>query len=189
MEGKEKGSFIKGLFSLTNLVRFRINDPSATYEIVYARACIVHTDEYLLGTKGSQLPSYVPCHAHYRLYNPSCDVTLFNPFITEPLRSLSFSSPLAILCCVQLCSHAKRETDQECAPVWSLGIQRSGTNIRIYLDVSNLGSGGKGASTPRSSLRAFVVRTRKRGERIYAKLGRETRFRGANARRATYRRR
>lgn len=86
---------------LTNLVRFRINDP---YEIVYARACIVRTDEYLLGTKGSQLPSYVPCHAHYRLYNPSCDVTLFNPFITEPLRTLSFSlslssrhPPLAVL--------------------------------------------------------------------------------------------
>lgn len=58
----------------------------------------VHTDEYLLGTKGSQLPSYVRCHAHHRLYNPSCDVRLFNPFITGSLRALSLSLSLSALC-------------------------------------------------------------------------------------------
>lgn len=67
----------------------------------------VHTDEYLLGTKGSQLPSYVRCHAHHRLYNPSCDVRLFNPFITGSLRALSLSLFLRY---VEACIRAKGET-------------------------------------------------------------------------------
>jgi len=52
------------------------------------------TTGHLVGMKGSQLPSYVRCHARHRLYNPSCDVTLFNPFITE--RRFSFSLSLSL---------------------------------------------------------------------------------------------
>lgn len=119
----EKGSFERDSSPLTNLVRFRINDPY-TKSFMHAR-----TDEYLLGTKGSQLPSYVPCHAHYRLYNPSCDVTLFNPFITEPLRTLSLSlfSPLAIHRAVLTLARLNVKTekqDQECARVYNLGIRK-----------------------------------------------------------------
>jgi len=85
---------------LTELVRFQMDDPSTTKRSAYttrvhthtcarAHACTLARTEYLVGTKGSELPSYVRCHARHRLYNPSCDVTLFNPFITVSRHSVS----------------------------------------------------------------------------------------------------
>lgn len=109
VEGESEGRSAKGSFKKgrpcrrhrdSNQARPLLNERSLGNEIVceLARLCVprvyctnVHTDEYLLGTKGSQLPSYVRCHAHHRLYNPSCDVRLFNPFITESALSLSHS--------------------------------------------------------------------------------------------------
>lgn len=88
----------------SNRARPLLNERPLGYEIVCVRArlCIrvyivqrtrtyVRMDECLLGTKGSQLPSYVRCHVHHRLYNPSCDVRLFNPFITELALLVSVS--------------------------------------------------------------------------------------------------
>lgn len=146
------------------------------------RARVSH--EYLLGTKGSQLPSYVPCHAHYRLYNPSCDVTLFNPFITEPLRSLSFSSPLAILRRAQR-SHGKTRTEKRIGGVRSgvelFGEYKGAERMCEYARCDVSKSRGAGGRRPLSDpLRSSFERGGK-------KMGETWKGKGARRKRATYR--